>query len=246
MGIQLRRVASKKYGGNTTSESCLKRNILRIQFCRIASKIFLYNMTPEICLEGNILRIQLCKIASKEMFWEYNFVELPQRESIGIQLRKVAPKGKCGNTTPESCLKWSVLRIKLHRVASKGSVGIQLRRVASKKILLDATSTEFTRKRCFDDIDSGSQFWSWIFYLGSYFISTRGRFFIFIFLNLDDDSESILDFQLRVKFWFSWWWLRVKIHLHLLSVHDFRSRISFFCTIWGQCLIFDWWLGVRN
>ena len=33
-----------------------------------------------------------------------------------------------------------------------------------------------------------------------------------------------------------------------LSVDDFRSRISsfFFCIIWGQGLIFDWWLRVRD
>ena len=49
-------------------------------------------MTPESCFEGNILRIQFRKIVSKEMFLEYNFVELPQRESVEIQLRKVAPK----------------------------------------------------------------------------------------------------------------------------------------------------------
>jgi hypothetical protein len=106
--------------------------ILRIQFRRIASKRLLYNTTPESCLEGNILRIQFHKIASKEMFREYNSVELPQRESVGIQLRNVAPK-EC-------------------------QVRMQFRRIASKNVLLDATSAKCFRKKCFDDIDSGSQF----------------------------------------------------------------------------------------
>ena len=65
----------------------------KIQLRKVASKeMFWGNTTPESCLEGNILRIQFCRISSKEMFWEYNSVKLPQRESVGIQLQKVAPK----------------------------------------------------------------------------------------------------------------------------------------------------------
>ena len=96
-------------------------NILRIQFCKISSKRLLYNTTLESCLEGNILRVQFCRIASKKMFWEYNSVELPQRESVGIQLRKVAP---------QEC--W---------------VRMQFRKIASKRMLLDATSAEYSRNK---------------------------------------------------------------------------------------------------
>ena len=65
------------------------------------------NTTPQRCPKENILRIQFHKIASKEKFWEYNLVELPQRESVGIQLRKVASK-ECQ------------VRIQFHRIATKG------------------------------------------------------------------------------------------------------------------------------
>ena len=163
-----------------------------VQFRRIALKRLLYNTTSESCLERNIFRIQFCKIVSKDTFWEYNSVELPQREreSVGIQLWKVAPK-EC-------------------------RVRMQFHRIASKRILLDATSAEcFRKKYYFDDIDPGSQFWSWIFNSGSDLIFDLGLIFFFFFLNLDDDLGSIFDFRLKVKFLFSWWWLRVKIHLHL-------------------------------
>ena len=38
------------------------------------------NTTPQSCLKGNVLRIQFNKIASNEVFWEYNSTELPQKK----------------------------------------------------------------------------------------------------------------------------------------------------------------------
>ena len=145
------------------------------------------NTTPQSCPKENILRIQFRRIASKEIFWEYNSVELPQRESVGIQLQKVAPK-EC-------------------------RVRMQFRRIASKRMLLDATSAKCFRKNVLMTLTQGHNFDLGFLTQGQIWFLTRGRFFIF--LNLDDDLRFNLDFRLRVEFWFSQWWLRVKIHLHL-------------------------------
>ena len=115
---------------------------MRIQFCRISSKrkccenttLQSYlkgkyrNTTLESCLKWNVLRIEFCRIASKEMFWEYNLVELPQRDSVGIQLQEVAPK-EC-------------------------RVRMQFRRIASKRMLLDATFAKCSRKKYYWDATS--------------------------------------------------------------------------------------------
>ena len=131
--------------------------------------------------------IRLWRVVLKEIFWEYNSVELPQRENVGIQLRKVAPK-EC-------------------------RVRMQFHRVASKRMLLDATSAKCFRKNVLMSLTQGHNFDLGFLTQGQIWFLTWGRFFIF--LNLDDDLRFNLDFQLRVKIWFSQWWLRVKIHLHL-------------------------------
>jgi hypothetical protein len=83
-------------------------------------------------------------------------------------------------------------------------LGCNLRRVSHEEILLDETSEDCFRKKCFDDIDSRSQFLFLFFDLGSDLIfNSRSIFLYFLFfisLNLDDDSRSILDFQLMVEF----------------------------------------------
>ena len=79
--IQFSRIASKGSMGIQLRRVASKRNVLRIQFHRIASyEMFWENTTPWSCFKGNVLRIQFNKIASKEIFWEYNSVELPQRK----------------------------------------------------------------------------------------------------------------------------------------------------------------------
>ena len=132
-------IMSSDICGNATLQSCPKRESVRIQFRRIASK-------------GKVLRIQFSRIASKEVFWEYNSAELPKR--------------KCENTTLESCLKWNILRIQLCTIASKGSVGIQLRRVALKKIFWEYNSAELPQRKYFEKIQlhrvaSKEMFWEY-------------------------------------------------------------------------------------
>ena len=74
-------------------------------------------------------KIQLREVVSKEMFWEYNSVKLPQRKYFE-------------NIILQNCLKGNVLRIQFRRIALKSYVGIQLCRVASKKMFWEYNSAE--------------------------------------------------------------------------------------------------------
>ena len=129
-----------EYFENTIPQNCLKRNVLRIQFRRIALKRKCCenslkgecgNTTPESCLKWNVLRIQFCRIASKRSVGiqlkkvaskgsvGYNSAELPQRKCFENIILQNYLKGKCGNTTLQSCLKENILRIQLCKIASK-------------------------------------------------------------------------------------------------------------------------------
>ena len=102
------------------------------------------------------------------MFWEYNSVELPQRESVGIQLRKVSPK-EC----------W---------------VRMQFRRIASKRMLLDATSAKCFRKNVLMTLTQGHNFDLGFLTQGQIWFLTWGRFFIYFFE---------FGWWFKVKSWFS-------------------------------------------
>ena len=207
----------KRKCGNTTPQSCPKENILRIQFRRIASKEKFWEYNSIELLQRSIVEIHHCRVALKqnvgiqlrrvvlqwifweynsselpqrdfciirlwrvvlkEIFWKYNFVELPQRESVGKQLRKVAPK---------ECL-----------------VRMQFRRIASKRMLLDATSAKCFRKNVLVTLTRGHNFDLGFLTQGQIWFLTWGQFFIYLFFNLDDDSRLSLDFWFRVEFWFS-------------------------------------------
>ncbi len=155
-----------------------------------------------------------------EMFWEYNFVKLPQRESVGIQLRKVAPK-EC-------------------------RVRMQFQRIASKRMLLDATSSECSRKKYFDDIGSGSQFWFWFFDLGSDLIFDSGSIFYFLFFwvwmmtrgqFLIFDSSRIFILLMMTQgqdsFTFVFQWMTLGQEFHLLFLYNLRSRFNLWLVTWG-------------
>ena len=103
---------------NTIMHNCLKRK------CG--------NTTPQSCPKENILRIQFRRIALNEIFREYNFVELPRKESVGIQLWKVALK-EC-------------------------RVRMQFRRIASKRMLLDATSEKCLGRNVLMTLTQGHNF----------------------------------------------------------------------------------------
>ena len=138
---------------------------MRIQFCKIASKGIFWEYNSAECLKENVLRIPFCRIASKGIFWKYNSVELLQMKCLRIQFRKIASKRKCcenttlqsclkwkcGNTTLESCLRLNVLRIQFYRIASMGSVGIQLCKVSLKKIFWEYNSTELPQRKYFEN-----------------------------------------------------------------------------------------------
>jgi hypothetical protein len=107
----------------------------------------------------------------KEIFWEYNSVELPQRESVGIQLWKVAPK-ECqvrtqfqkialkrmllDATSAEFSKKKYYSDVTFAEYPRKRYVGCNHRRVSQEEILLVATYAKCFRRKCFDNIDSRS------------------------------------------------------------------------------------------
>ena len=99
-------IMSSHICGNTTLQSCPKRESVRIQFHRIASK-------------GKVLRIQFSRIASKEVFWEYNSVELPQKKCFENTFSKIPQREYFENTMSQNCLKWNILIIQFCRIASK-------------------------------------------------------------------------------------------------------------------------------
>jgi hypothetical protein len=75
---------------------------------------------------------------------------------------------------------------------------MQFRRIASKRMLLDATSAKCFRKNVLMTLTQGHNFDLRFLTQGQILFLTWGRFFFF--LNLDDDSRLSLDFRLRVKF----------------------------------------------
>ena len=123
----------REYFENTVPQNCLKWNILIIQFRIIASKEMLWKYNS----------VEL----PKKRVWEYNSGELPQMKCFENTILQNCLKGKCGNTTPQSCPKENIFWIQFCRIASKeifweynsiellqrSIVEIHLRRVALKQ-----------------------------------------------------------------------------------------------------------------
>ena len=109
----------------------------------------------------------------KRKVWEYNSGELPQMKCFENTIMHNCLKGKCGNTTPQSCPKENILRIQFRRIASKEifweynsiellqrsiveihhcrvalkqNVGIQLRRVVLQWIFWEYNSSELPQR----------------------------------------------------------------------------------------------------
>ena len=210
----------RKYFENTTPQSCLKGNVLRIKLCRIAlkgsmgiqlhkvalKKIFWeYNFTKlpqrkyfeeiqlrRVALTQNV-GIQLRRVVLQWIFWEYNSTEFPQRDFCIIRLRKVVlkeifweynsvklPQWECWNTTPESCPK---------RTPGENAIPQNF----LKENVVGCNIRKCSRKKRFDDIDSRSQFWSWIFNSGLDLIFDSGSIFYFFEFG----------WWLKVNSWFS-------------------------------------------
>ena len=173
----------------------------------------------------NILRIQFLRIASKRLLYNTTSESCVEGNILRIQFRRIASKRKCWNTTSESYPKrMPGENAILQNCLKENVVGCNIRKVLQEE--------------CFYDIDSGSQFWSWIFNLGSDLIFDSGRFFF----NLDDDSGSVLIFDSRLNFdslnddsgsRFIYVWLSVDKSRSRISSSSSSSFFFFFCTIWG-------------
>ena len=101
---------------------------------------------------------------------------------------------------------------------------------------LDATSSECSRKKYFDDIGSGSQFWFWFFDLGSDLIFDLGSIFYFLFFWVWMMTQGqFLIFDSGSRFIYVW-----------LSVDDSRSRISSLFFLYNLRSRFNLWLVTRG
>ena len=78
MGMQLCKVVPKeKVWEYNPVELPQRGRFLEYNSIELPQRKCFGNTTPQSCLKKNVLRIQFSKIASKRIFWEYNFAELP-------------------------------------------------------------------------------------------------------------------------------------------------------------------------
>ena len=142
---------------------------------------------------------------------------------------------------------------------------MQFYRIAWKWMLLDATSAKCSRKKFFDDINSESQFWSWIFNSGSNLIFHSGSIFLFfIWMKLKVNSWFstqgwililLMMTQGRDSFIFGFRWMTLgqEFHLFFFSfflvqfqvkvyslIGDSRSRINFDWEVVCSSLRLKW------
>ena len=70
---------------NTTPQSYLRRNVLRIQFSKIVSKGIFWEYNSAKLPKRKVWEYNSGKLSQKNAGWECNSVELPQRECCWMQ-----------------------------------------------------------------------------------------------------------------------------------------------------------------